>query len=192
LQAKLLEPYDDRAVAGGQTLNRAVSRRDCVEPGASPAYFNHQTNTGFTRDTSDFCRAIALVTFETSIVAHPAYQIISKRDDVTDASTFLGRCRSNGAVACESVGDQRASLVSSGGEAAKPDDVPDTIRPQITLDADLKALRAVLYWLESGTPYGFVDALIIQPLGSVSGRAVEDPSLRTTLSLRALWRRSTS
>jgi general secretion pathway protein M len=82
--------------------------------------------------------------------------------------------------------------VSSGGEAAKPDDVPDTIRLQITLDADLKALRAVLYWLESGTPYVFVDALTIQPLGSVSGRAVEDPSLRTTLSLRALWRRSTS
>jgi hypothetical protein len=62
-----------------------------VEPRASPAYFNHQTNTGFTWDTSDFCRAISLVTFETSTVARPACQIISKRDDVTEASTVLGR-----------------------------------------------------------------------------------------------------
>src|SRR5215510_14478153 len=80
---KLLEPQDHRAVAGSQALNRAASRRDRVQPEASPAYFNHQTNTGFTWDTSDFCRAISLVTFETSTVARPACQIISKRDDVT-------------------------------------------------------------------------------------------------------------
>ena len=67
-------------------------QKGCVEPRASPAYFNHQTNTGFTWDTSDFCRAISLVTLETSTVAHPACQIISN-DDVT---TVLGRCRSNG------------------------------------------------------------------------------------------------
>jgi len=89
-------------------------------------------------------------------------------------------------------GEQHASLVSSGGEAAKHDDVPDTIRLQITLDTDLKALRAMLYQLESGTPYVFVDALTIQPGGSIFGRAVEDPSLRTTLSLRALWRKGAS
>src|SRR5882724_4039850 len=47
-------------------------------------------------------------------------------------------------------GDQRASLVSSGGEAAKRDDPPDTIRLQATLDMNLKALRALLYQLESG------------------------------------------
>jgi hypothetical protein len=82
-----------------------------VEPRASLAYFNHQTITGFTPDTSDFCRAISLVTFEASSVAYPVYQIISQRDDV-----------------------------------------PDTIRLQVTLNADLKALRAVLYRLESGTP----------------------------------------
>jgi hypothetical protein len=76
LAGKLLEPKDDRAAAGGQALNRAASRRDRVEPRASAAYFNHQTNTGFTRDTSDFCRAISLVTFETSTVAYPACQII--------------------------------------------------------------------------------------------------------------------
>src|SRR5258708_17969548 len=86
-------------------------------------------------------------------------------------------------------GDQRASLVSSGGEAAKRDDPPDTIRLQATLDMNLQALRAVLYQLESGTPYVFVDALAVQPIGATTGRAVEDPLLRTTLSLRAFWRR---
>jgi general secretion pathway protein M len=85
--------------------------------------------------------------------------------------------------------DQSASLVSSGGEAAKRDDAPDTIRLQATLDMNLKALRAFLYQLESGTPYVFVDALTVQPASAIAGRAVEDPLLRTTLSLRAFWRR---
>jgi general secretion pathway protein M len=85
--------------------------------------------------------------------------------------------------------DHRASLVSSGSEVAKRDDAPDTIRLQATVDMNLKALRALLYQLESGTPYVFVDALTVQPAGAVAGRAVEDPLLRTTLSLRAFWRR---
>jgi general secretion pathway protein M len=89
-------------------------------------------------------------------------------------------------------GDQRANLVSSGGEAAKRDDAPDTIRLQVILDMDVKALRAMLYQLESGTPYVFVDALTIQPVGAVAGRAVEDPLLRTTLSLHAFWRKGAS
>jgi general secretion pathway protein M len=86
-------------------------------------------------------------------------------------------------------GDQHASLVSSGGEAAKRDDAPDTIRLQATLDMNLQSLRAVLYQLESGTPYVFVDALAVQPISATAGRAVEDPLLRTTLSLHAFWRR---
>jgi hypothetical protein len=88
--------------------------------------------------------------------------------------------------------DHRASLVSSGGEVAKRDDAPDTIRLQATLDMNLKALRTFLYQLESGMPYVFVDALTVQPAGAVAGRAVEDPLLRTTLSLRAFWRRGAS
>jgi hypothetical protein len=89
-------------------------------------------------------------------------------------------------------GDRNATLVSSGGEAAKREDAPDMIRLQATLDMNAKALRGVLYQLESGTPYVFVDALTIQPAGAAAGRAVEDPLLRTTLSLRAFWRRGSS
>jgi general secretion pathway protein M len=88
--------------------------------------------------------------------------------------------------------DQNVTLVSSGGEAIKRDDGPDTIRLQATLDMDLKSLRAVLYQLESGTPYVFVDALTVQPTGAMAGRVVEDPLLRTTLTLRAFWRRGSS
>ncbi len=88
--------------------------------------------------------------------------------------------------------DKNASLVSSGGEAAKRDDAPDTVRVQATLDMNLASLRAVLYQLESGTPYVFVDALTIQPVNATAGASVEDPILRTTLSLRALWRRGAS
>jgi general secretion pathway protein M len=87
---------------------------------------------------------------------------------------------------------QHAGLMSSGGEAAKRDEAPDTIRLQATLDMNTKALRAMLHQLESGTPYVFVDALTVQPASaSAAGRIIEDPPLRTTLSLRAFWRRGT-
>jgi len=86
---------------------------------------------------------------------------------------------------------QHAGLVSSGGEAAKRDEAPDTIRLQATLDMNLMGLRGMLYQLESGTPYVFVDALTVQPASATAGRVIEDPQLRATLSLRAFWRRGT-
>jgi general secretion pathway protein M len=89
-------------------------------------------------------------------------------------------------------GAQNATLVSAGGEAAKHEDAPDTIRLQATLDMNMKALRALLYQLESGTPYVFVDALTVQPAGGIASRNAEDPVLRTTLSLRAFWQRGSS
>jgi hypothetical protein len=86
---------------------------------------------------------------------------------------------------------QHAGLVLSGEETAKREDTPDTIRMQATLDINLKGLRALLYRLESGTPYVFVDALTVQPASVAAGRASEDPLLRATLSYRAFWRRGT-
>jgi general secretion pathway protein M len=88
--------------------------------------------------------------------------------------------------------DQNAALASAGPETVKHEDMPDTIRLQATIEMNSKVLRAMLYQLESGTPYVFVDAIAIQPVGGVSGRAAEDPLLRTTLSLRAYWRRGSS
>jgi general secretion pathway protein M len=86
---------------------------------------------------------------------------------------------------------QHAGLVLSGEETAKREDASDTIRLEATLDMNTKALRALLYQLESGTPYAFVDALAVQPATVAAGRAAEDPLLRATLSLRAFWRKGT-
>jgi len=95
--------------------------------------------------------------------------------------------------------DHRAVLISSGVENAKREDSPDTIRLQATLDASLNELQALLFRLESGTPYVFVESLTMQPAATVapSGQpssavaAAGAPAslLRVTLSLRAMWRR---
>ncbi len=88
------------------------------------------------------------------------------------------------------VTDQRAVLVSSGVPPTDRDDKTDAIRLQITLNATLPALQALLYRLESGAPYVFVDALAMQP-GSSGERAVADPVLKVNLTLHAFWRRKT-
>lgn len=85
-----------------------------------------------------------------------------------------------------------AVLVSSGIEPAKHEDLPDSIRLQATLEMSLPAVQAFLYQLESGTPYVLVDLLTIQLAGATSQRAAEDPLLRVTLGLRAIWRRGTA
>jgi general secretion pathway protein M len=82
-----------------------------------------------------------------------------------------------------------AVIISSGLEPNKHEDQADSIRLQATLDADLQSLQALLYQLESGTPYVFVDSLNIQIPGVNAQHAVEDPLLRVTLGLRAVWRR---
>jgi general secretion pathway protein M len=86
---------------------------------------------------------------------------------------------------------QHGGIVSSGGEATKRDEATDTIRLQATIDMNMQALRAILFQLETGTPYVFVDALAIQPASVSAGRSAEDPLLRATMSLRAFWRQAT-
>jgi general secretion pathway protein M len=82
-----------------------------------------------------------------------------------------------------------AVLISSGIESAERKDQPDSIRLQVTLEASLKSLQTLLYQLESGTPYAFVESLNIQLAAANAQRPVEDPLLRITLELRAVWRR---
>jgi general secretion pathway protein M len=88
------------------------------------------------------------------------------------------------------VTDQNAVLVSSGVPPADRDDKGDTIRVQFTLNATLPNLQSLLYRLESGAPYVFVDALLVQPSGS-GERATADPVLKVNLSVHAFWRRKT-
>ena len=82
--------------------------------------------------------------------------------------------------------EQQAALLSSGAETATRDDAPGSIWIQATLELDLKSLQAMLYRLESGTPYIFVETLAVQ--SSTEGqRQAEDPTLHVTLGIRALW-----
>jgi general secretion pathway protein M len=80
-------------------------------------------------------------------------------------------------------------LVSSGLEPTKRDDAADSIRLQATVEASLQSLQAYLYQLESGTPYVFVETLTVQLTGAASQRTAEEPLLRITFGLRAIWRR---
>jgi general secretion pathway protein M len=82
-----------------------------------------------------------------------------------------------------------AVLISSGMEPAKREDQPDSIRLRATFEASLQSLRTLLYQLESGTPYVFVESLNIQLAAVDTQRPVEDPLLRITLELRAVWQR---
>lgn len=90
----------------------------------------------------------------------------------------------------ELVTGQHAVLVSSGVPTDR-DDKGDAIKLQISVNATLPALQALLYRLESGAPYVFVDALLMQPGGS-SDRAAADPVLKVTLTVHAFWRRKTA
>jgi general secretion pathway protein M len=83
--------------------------------------------------------------------------------------------------------EQHATLLSSGMEATAREDAPDAIRLQATLELKLKSLQAMLYRLESGMPYVFVETFAVQPSTTEGGD--EDPSLRLTIGVRAIWRR---
>jgi general secretion pathway protein M len=89
------------------------------------------------------------------------------------------------------VTEQHAVLVSSGVSAADRDDKSDAIRLQFTLNATLPNLQSLLYRLESGAPYVFVDALLVQPSGT-GERVTADPVLKVNLSVHAFWRRKTA
>ena len=88
---------------------------------------------------------------------------------------------------------QQAIVISYGVEPARREDSPDAIRVQATLEVNQKSVQGLLYQLESGTPYVFVDSLAVQTPSTTDQRgAQEDPKLRLTLNLRALWRRGSA
>jgi general secretion pathway protein M len=83
----------------------------------------------------------------------------------------------------------QATLISYGVEPTRHEDSPDSIRVQAILDVGQMSLQRLLYQLESQTPYVFVDALALQPPSTAQQGAAQDPILRLTMSLRAVWRR---
>ncbi|HEX8168205.1 MAG TPA: type II secretion system protein GspM [Beijerinckiaceae bacterium] len=86
---------------------------------------------------------------------------------------------------------QNATIASSGVEAATQE-APDAIRVQATLEISSNALQALLYQLETGTPYLTVDSIGAQPSGAAAQQGLQEAPLRVTLMLRGLWRRGVS
>jgi len=86
----------------------------------------------------------------------------------------------------ERLARQHAALVSFSVQPTAREDGPDTVRIEASLDISLNDLQVLLFQLESGTPYVFVDAMTLR---TASGRDGAQDTLRVTLALRALWRR---
>lgn len=121
---------------------------------------------------------------------------VQARNRAAPAAAFLDAPTSGLATAqfqaylSDLVTSQRAVLVASGVPTDR-DDKSDAIRLQISFNATLPALQSVLYRLESGAPYVFVDALLVQRGGSAE-RAAGDAVLKVNLTVHAFWRRKTA
>jgi general secretion pathway protein M len=81
-----------------------------------------------------------------------------------------------------------ATLVSFAVQPSAGTESADSVRVEASLDINLGALQMLLYDLESGTPYVFVEAMTVRPIAAAQAGAPDAP-LRVTLGLRALWRR---
>jgi hypothetical protein len=84
--------------------------------------------------------------------------------------------------------DQNAAVASSAVEPPMQE-APDAIRIQATLEISLNALQALLYGLETGTPYLTVDSLSIQAAGAGAQAGMADAPLRVVMMVRGQWRR---
>jgi general secretion pathway protein M len=83
--------------------------------------------------------------------------------------------------------DQQASLVSSAVQPITHTDTQDVVRIQATLGIGYDALQGLLYKLETGMPYIFVDSLALQSPNAANAHAASAPTMKVTLNLKALW-----
>ena len=82
----------------------------------------------------------------------------------------------------------RANLVSSAAQQQDRSDEPGAIRIQANVDLDYDALQALLYELEAGAPYIFVESMTVRPAGASSVGRAGPGLMRASLGLKALWR----
>ena len=85
--------------------------------------------------------------------------------------------------------ERHAALVSFGAQASVDDKATDAIRIEASMDISLRALQVLLYQLESGTPYVFVDNMTVRSAAATTAGGSGDLPLRVTLGLRAPWHR---
>jgi general secretion pathway protein M len=87
--------------------------------------------------------------------------------------------------------DHRATLISSSVQQANRSDASDVVHVQASLEMPYEGLQALLYKLETGTPYVFVDSMSVEPASAATQRAgVRAAAMKVTLSLRAVWHRN--
>jgi general secretion pathway protein M len=87
------------------------------------------------------------------------------------------------------VQDQQASLISSSVQQATRSDAPDAVRIQANLEVPYEALQTLLYKLETGTPYVFVESMTVQTTSVTQQRAAHT-AMKVMLNLRAIWHRT--
>jgi general secretion pathway protein M len=85
---------------------------------------------------------------------------------------------------------QHATLVSFAVQSSTVPDSADNVRIEASMDITLSALQILLYDLETGTPYVFVDSMTVRPAAGAAQADAANAPLRVTLGLHALWRRS--
>jgi general secretion pathway protein M len=85
-----------------------------------------------------------------------------------------------------------ATLVSFSVQSGAAADGGNAVRIEASMDISQRALQALLYELESGTPYVFIDSMTARPAAGSAQSGAADPLLRATLGLRALWRHKPS
>lgn len=83
------------------------------------------------------------------------------------------------------VAEQQGSLVSSSVQKEAKSDGPDVVRVQANVEISYEALQKLLYKLETGTPYVFIEAMTVQ----APSAATHASAMRVTFNLRAIWRR---
>jgi len=85
---------------------------------------------------------------------------------------------------------QQASLVSSGVQQPNKAEPPEIVRIQATMDIGYESLQSLLYKLETGTPYVFLESMTLQPPNNASLNGDRAAPMKVILNLRALWRQT--
>lgn len=62
------------------------------------------------------------------------------------------------------------------------------LKTQVTFDASNEALQKVLFKVETGKPFSFIDSLIVQPTQSAGSAQTTWQTLRVTLEASSYWR----
>jgi general secretion pathway protein M len=87
------------------------------------------------------------------------------------------------------IATEQSATVGLSGVEALTREAPDEVLVQATLEISLGALQALLYQLETGTPYVTVGSLSVRPSSPAMQRTMPEGPLRVSLTLRGLWRR---